>query len=122
MASSEMYREHILDLYKNPHNFKILENATHKFHDLNPLCGDQITLYLVIKNNKIENAAFTGSGCAISVASASMLTDAVKNKTIEEIKKLSKEEILKMLNIPISPVRLKCALLCLDTLKIALER
>lgn len=122
MTSAEMYREHILDLYKNPHNYGELKNATHKFSEFNPLCGDEITIQLIINNNKIEDIKFTGKGCAISIASASLLTDEVKGKTIEQVKNLSSENIIKMLNIPLSSVRIKCALLSLDTLKIAIEK
>ena len=113
-----MYQENILDHYKNPRNFGKIENASVHHHEYNPLCGDEIEMDLVIdKNKKIADVKFSGHGCAISQASASMLTEQVKGKHIEEIEKLTKESILEMLGIPISPVRLKCALLSLDTLK-----
>ena len=119
MDTAEMiYQENILDHYKNPRNFGKINNASVHHHEYNPLCGDEIDLYLVIDNSKkIVDIKFYGKGCAISQASASMLTEQIKGKRIEEIEKLTKENILEMLGIPISPVRLKCALLSLDTLK-----
>ncbi len=116
-----MYRENILDLYKYPHNFGKLDEATHSHREFNALCGDDIAISLLIKDNKIENIKFQGTGCAIFMASASMLTDEIKGKTIEEAENIDKNKILDMLQIPISAVRLKCALLCLDALKGALK-
>ena len=113
-----MYKENILDHFKNPRNAGKIENASVHHHEYNPLCGDEIDLFLVIDENKmIVDVKFHGKGCAISQASASMLTEEIKGKKIEELKNMTKENILEMLGIPISPVRLKCALLSLDTLK-----
>lgn len=113
-----MYQENILDHYKSPRNFGKMVNATVHHHEYNPLCGDEIDMYLVIdENKKVVDVKVYPTGCAISVASASMLSDEVKGKNIEELKTMTKEQILEMLGIPISPVRLKCALLSLDTLK-----
>jgi|SRR3989338_1880797 len=113
-----MYQENILDHFKNPRNHGKIENASVHHHEYNPLCGDKIDLYLIIDNDKkVVDIKFYGSGCAISQASASMLTEQVKGKSLDDIEKLSKENILEMLGIPISPVRLKCALLSLDILK-----
>lgn len=118
MTIELMYQENILDHYKNPRNFGKMENASVHHHEYNPLCGDEIDLYLVIdENRKVVNVKVYSRGCAISQASASMLTEEIKGKSLEELKKLTKENILNMLGIPISPVRLKCALLSLDTLK-----
>src|SRR3989344_2579608 len=111
MTSQEIYREHILDLYKNPHNFGKVENPTHKFQEINPLCGDEIDVSLTIKDGTIEDIKFNGMGCAISMASASLLTDKIKDMKLEDAKKISNEDVIKMLNIPISYVRMKCALL-----------
>ena len=118
-AIDSMYQENILDHYKNPRNFGNIKNATVHHHEKNPLCGDEIDIYLIIdeKTKKIADVKFYGHGCAISQASASMLSEKIKGKPIAEIEKLTKEDILEMLGIPISPVRLKCALLSLDTLK-----
>ena len=113
-----MYQENILDHYKNPRNFGKIENASVHHHEYNPLCGDELDMFLVIdKNKKIADVKVNPHGCAISVASASMLSEEIKGKNIDELKTMTKEKILEMLGIPISPVRLKCALLSLDTLK-----
>ena len=113
-----MYQENILDHYKSPRNFGKIENATVHHHEYNPLCGDDIDMFLVIdENKKVVDVKVYPRGCAISVASASMLSEQIKGKNIDELKNLTKEQILEMLGIPISPVRLKCALLSLDTLK-----
>ena len=112
-----MYKENILDHYKNPHNFGRMDNATVQHHEYNPLCGDEIDLFLVIKDDVVVDVKFFGKGCAISQASASMLTDKIKGKSLDYLKKIANEEILEMLGIELSPVRLKCALLVLDTLK-----
>jgi len=118
----EMYKEHILDLYKYPHNFGKLEEASHFHRSYNPLCGDDITIQLVIKDGKVEQVKFLGRGCAISMASASLLTDDIKGKSIEEVRAITKEAILEMLEIPIGPVRLKCALLCWEALQEAVVK
>ncbi|MAG02246.1 SUF system NifU family Fe-S cluster assembly protein [Candidatus Pacearchaeota archaeon] len=116
-----IYTEIILDLYKNPKNKGVLENPTHESGRNNPLCGDEIKIQLIIEENKIKDVKFLGQGCAISQASASLLTDKIKNMNVEEVKSLNKENVLDLLHIPISPGRLKCALLSLDTLKEALK-
>jgi len=117
----DMYTENILDLFKNPRNKGILENPTHENKRNNPICGDEITIQLILEDNQIKEVRFSGQGCAISQASTSMLTDKIKKMDIEEIKCLNKDDVLEMLHIPISPGRLKCALLSLDTLRGALE-
>lgn len=117
----DIYTEIIIDLYKNPLNKGIIENPTHENFKNNPLCGDEIKIQLKIEDNKVNEIKFNGNGCAISQASASLLTDKIKNMDIDEIKTLNKDDILNLLHIPISPGRLKCALLSLETLKGALE-
>lgn len=118
---SNIYREEIIDLYKRPHNFGNLKNPTHSAKELNPLCGDEITINLKIESNKITDVKFTGNGCAISIASTSILTDKIKNMPLQKVKALKPEDLLEMLKIEISPARLKCALLCFKTLKIAIQ-
>ncbi len=113
----QMYQENILDHYKNPRNSGRIDKASVHHHEYNPLCGDEIEMFLIIKDKKIADVKFHGRGCAISQASASMLTEEIKGKSIEELKKMTKENILELLGISLSPVRLKCALLSLDTLK-----
>ena len=116
----DLYRDEILDHYRNPHNFGTLETPTTAKEGANPLCGDRITLMLAINDDGvIEDVAFTGRGCAISQASASMLTDEIKGKPLSEIATLGKEDVLKNLGIEISPARMKCAMLSLETLRSA---
>lgn len=119
---NNIYTEIILDLYKNPLNKGVIENPTHECFRNNPLCGDEIKIQLILENNKIKEVKFSGQGCAISQASASLLTEKIRNMPVSEAKNLNKEDILNTLHIPISPVRLKCALLSLDALKGALEK
>jgi nitrogen fixation protein NifU and related proteins len=114
----QMYQENILEHYKTPKNFGIIDNASVKHHEKNPLCGDELSIYLAIdEENKIVDVKFDGQGCAISVASASMLTDEIKGKTLGEVKKIGKEKVFDLIGVPLSAVRIKCALLSWDTLK-----
>ncbi|MDE3113821.1 MAG: SUF system NifU family Fe-S cluster assembly protein [Chloroflexota bacterium] len=116
----DLYRENILDHYKNPRNYGELEGATHHYHDTNPLCGDEITMFLLVgESGRIDDVHFTGRGCAISQASASLLTERIKGKTLDEVKGIDKEAVLEDLGITLSPARVKCALLSLKTLKAA---
>lgn len=116
-----LYQEIILDHYKNPRNFGELSNPTHESHSDNPLCGDKISMQLVVDKKKIKDIKFSGVGCAISTASASMITDYIKGKTIDEAKQLTAEDVQEMLQIEVGPVRIKCALLPLEVLKKALN-
>jgi nitrogen fixation NifU-like protein len=114
----DFYRENILDHYRNPRNKGQLENPTHRHEEHNPLCGDVIRIDLHVNDDGIiEQVRFDGEGCAISQASASMLTEMIQGKSLDEAKRLSKEDILEALGIDIGPVRLKCALLSLKVLK-----
>jgi nitrogen fixation NifU-like protein len=114
----DFYKENILDHYKHPRNAGTLANPTHSHKELNPLCGDVVQIDLhVNRENIIDEIAFKGRGCAISQASASMLTEMIAGKSLDEAKKIGKEEILEVLGINIGPARLKCALLSLKALK-----
>ncbi|MBM4421269.1 MAG: SUF system NifU family Fe-S cluster assembly protein [Chloroflexi bacterium] len=113
----DLYRDYILDHYKNPRNFGELAGATHTYSDNNPLCGDELTFALKVVGDTIEDVRFTGKGCAISQASASMLSEQVKGMTLDDAKKLDRDDILENLGIAISPARIKCAMLSLKTLK-----
>ncbi len=114
----EFYRENILDHYRHPRNKGRLENPTYSHEEQNPLCGDVIRIDLhVTDDNVIDQVSFEGRGCAISQASASMLTEMIQGKTLDEVKNLGKEDILEALGIEVGPVRLKCALLSLKVLK-----
>ncbi len=114
----DMYREVILDHYKNPRNRGQLEPADISYEDDNPLCGDRIRIDIRLdENRRVKEVAFSGQGCAISQASASMLTEGILGKSVEELKQIGKEDILELLGIELGPVRLKCALLSLKVLK-----
>ena len=122
MPTDEMYRENILDHYKHPRNRGRLSKPDAEAHDSNPICGDDISMSLAIRGGKMEDAKFEGSACAICLASASMLTEEVKGRKVDEARKYSKEELLSVVGIDPGPVRLKCALLPLKVLKLAVYR
>ena len=119
--SYEMYKEIILDEYKHPNNFGEIEKASHSAHLFNASCGDEFTLQLIVKDNVISDIKFKGSGCAISTASCSLLFEEIKGKTVNEALALSKDDILKMLGVPISDGRLKCALFSIELIHEALK-
>jgi len=112
-----IYEEDILDHYENPSNYGTLENPDISYEEDNPLCGDRIRVDLEVEDGTIKDVRFSGHGCTISQAAASMLTEEVKGRTLEEIKRFTKDDILEMLGIPLGPVRLKCGLLALKVLK-----
>jgi nitrogen fixation NifU-like protein len=114
----DLYRELILDHYRNPRNKGKLENPDISYEEDNPLCGDHIHLELILDSeDRVTDVAWEGDGCAISMASASMLSENIKGKKLEELRHLGKDDILDMLGIELGPVRLKCALLSLKVLK-----
>ena len=113
-----MYREQIIDRYKSPRMRGTLDPHNFSYEDDNPLCGDRIRIDVRVDGeDRITEAAFSGVGCAISQASADLLTESIVGKSLEEVKALSKDDILGMLGIELGPVRLKCALLSLKVLK-----
>ena len=118
--SSDIYKDIILDYYRHPRNSGDLQDPDVRAKDSNPLCGDIIEMQLKIKDGKINDLRFKGRGCAISQASASMLTELAKEKTLDEAKALGKTDILNMLGIDPGPTRIKCALLGLKVLKLAI--
>jgi len=114
----DFYRELILDHYKNPRHRGTLEPNDFSYEDSNPLCGDQIRIDVRLDDEqRVKEAAFTGRGCAISQASASLLTESIVGKPLAEVKALTREDILDLLGIELTPARLKCALLSLKVLK-----
>lgn len=115
----DFYRDYILDHYRSPRNFGELEHADVAAEDINPLCGDQIRMQLKVDDGVVSDVRFFGKGCAISQASASMLTERIKGMRLEEVAKLSKDAVLENVGIGISPTRMKCALLGLRVLKSA---
>jgi len=117
---ADLYRDYILEHYRRPHNFGVVEDADASYEGANPLCGDRITLMLGVKDGVVDRVGFTGRGCAISQASASLLTDEIKGKPVADVAAFRADDLLDLLGIDISPARLKCAMLSHETLQKAL--
>ena len=113
----DLYRDYILEHYRRPHNFGVIEEPSATYEGANPLCGDRITMQLGVKDGVVEQVGFTGRGCAISQASASLLTDEVKGKPLDAVAGIRADDLLELLGIDISPARLKCAMLSFDSLQ-----
>jgi nitrogen fixation protein NifU and related proteins len=120
-AMDDFYRENILDHYKNPRNSGHLDTPTVSAEGVNPLCGDELAVELLVRDGVVEDIRYNGRGCAISQAAASMLSDAVKGRPIDEVAGLGKDDVLDELGIPLTPVRLKCAMLSVGVLRVALN-
>ena len=121
--SDDIYREIILDHYRNPRNKGKLTDPDVTIHDSNPLCGDEIDMHLRVEQDKIKDIKFEGRGCAISQASASMLTEMVLDKPLSMVKNLVKEDILENIGLTnLGPARIKCALLSLKVLKMSMVK
>jgi nitrogen fixation protein NifU and related proteins len=122
--SDQLYREVILDHYKNPRGHGVIEDADARADGLNPLCGDEISIYIAFGEDgeTIDDVKFSGRGCAISQAATSMLVDMAKGRTATELAKMPKDALLEEIGIPLTPIRLKCALFGLGVLKVALHR
>lgn len=118
--SIDIYKEIILEHYKNPHNFGTLDTS-HKAQVANPLCGDSIMMELEIEENTVKDIRFNGQGCAIAMASASLLTDFAKNKSLDDLTSLNKDSMLDILAVELSANRLKCALVSLEALQRAIK-
>jgi nitrogen fixation NifU-like protein len=120
----QMYREVILDHYKNPRGHGLIEDADAQADGENPLCGDEVSIYVAFREDgdTIDEVKFSGRGCAISQAATSMLTEMVKGRSATQVAALPRDELLDEIGIPLTPVRLKCALLGLSTLKLALHK
>ncbi len=115
--TDEMYREEILELYKNPGNYGSIRNADISYRDYNPVCGDEMEVFVKLGDGKVKDAKFSGKGCAISRAAASKLTGLIKGKKLPEIKRVSSDDMMKLLGIKVSHLRMKCALLALKALQ-----
>jgi nitrogen fixation NifU-like protein len=120
----QLYREVILDHYKNPRGHGVIPDADAQAEGQNPLCGDEVTISVRFgeDGDTIEDVGFEGRGCAISQAATSMLTEMVQGRKASEVAALPKEELLEEIGIPLTPIRLKCAILGLGVLKVALHR
>ena len=117
----DFYRENILDHYKNPRNSGHIDHPTAFAEGVNPLCGDELSVELEVDGGVVTDIRYNGRGCAISQAAASMLSDVVKGKRVEDLAELGKEDVLEELGIPLTPIRLKCAMLSVGVLKVALS-
>jgi nitrogen fixation protein NifU and related proteins len=123
-VTDQLYREIILDHYKNPRGHGVIEDADAQADGLNPLCGDEISIYVAFGEDgeTIDDVKFSGRGCAISQAATSMLVDMAHGRKAKELAEMPKDELLEEIGIPLTPIRLKCALLGLGVLKVALHR
>ena len=117
-----VYREHILDHYRHPRNQGVLDDADISCELDNPVCGDVVRFDVRLSDGRVSEARFSGRGCVISMASASMLTEKVLGKTVEELKELTDEDVFKMMGITLGPVRAKCGLLSLRVLQEGMNR
>ncbi len=115
--TSTLYSENVIDHYQNPRNWGRLKNPTKTFTLLNPLCGDRMTIDIHIENQRIKDISFCASGCAISYAGASLLTEHIKGKKISDLRSIKKSVILQRMGIKISPIRLKCATLAIEIVR-----
>ena len=121
MSNADIYHEMIIDYSRNPINYGEIEDHDVTFHDSNPLCGDSIDIDMKIDDNKVSDIKFHGKGCAICMACSSVLTEIAKGKNIDEVKNISKNDVLGELGLEnLQAVRIKCALLSLKVLKFAL--
>jgi len=118
----QLYREVILDHYKNPRGHGVIQGADAQAEGQNPLCGDEVAIFVALDGDKIEDVRFRGRGCAISQAATSMLVEMVRGRSVDEVASMPRDELLDEVGIPLTPVRLKCALLGLGVLKVALHR
>jgi len=114
-------RDDILDHYKNPRNSGHLDEPTVSAEGVNPLCGDELTVELLVRDGVVEDIRYNGRGCAISQAAASMISEAVKGKPVDDVRGVGREDVLDELGIPLTPIRLKCAMLSVGVLKVALS-
>ncbi|MBX6340876.1 MAG: SUF system NifU family Fe-S cluster assembly protein [Thermomicrobiaceae bacterium] len=114
---ADLYREQILDHYRNPRNYGTIEDPDITFEDTNPLCGDRVRIDMKVEDGRIAEIKFSGRGCAISQAAASILTEMVQGETLEEVREITAQDLLDELGVEISPARRKCALLSLKVLK-----
>ncbi|MDD5109840.1 MAG: SUF system NifU family Fe-S cluster assembly protein [Patescibacteria group bacterium] len=118
----DLYRQKILDHYRAPRNFGKLKGATHKAQRGNPLCGDEVEIALKITRGVVRQVKFTGTGCAISMAATSLLTEAVSGQRLSQVRRLTEAQALRLLGTPIGPARHKCALLGYEALQKALGK
>jgi nitrogen fixation NifU-like protein len=114
---ADMYADELIEQYEHPHNNGVIKDADGEMHEHNPLCGDEITMYFSLKGNQISDIKFSGSGCVISMSTASKLTDFVKGMPLDKLEKMGVKDIIDLIGIDPGPARLKCATLSLRALK-----
>ncbi len=117
----DLYRENILDHYRSPRNAGHLEHPSATAEGVNPLCGDELSIELSVEDGVVSEVRYNGRGCAISQAAASMLSETIKGRRVDELSAIGKDDVLDELGIPLTPIRLKCALLSVGVLKVALN-
>lgn len=118
----DLYREYILEHYRHPQNYGTLEQPTFEAEGQNPLCGDELHVQVSLDDDqRVSDVRFTGHGCAISQAAMSILSDEIKGRTLDEVAAMTRDDIVELVGIPLSPVRLKCALLGLVVVKMGLH-
>lgn len=118
---NDLFRDELMDIYKNPMNQGQIDDHTHRSEGRNPMCGDEVNLQLKIADGKIKDAKFNGSACSVSIISSALLTEHIIGKTVEEAKKITKEDLLDMIGLNLTTSRVKCATLVLSALQGALE-
>lgn len=123
MSDQELYQEFIIELFKSPLNYGTIADADYKAEMYNTTCGDRVVIYVKVKDGRIADAKHEGNGCAISQASASLFTEHIRGKTLEDVKRMGKDEVLGLLKLDLSrnPTRIRCALLPLDAFKRAMK-
>jgi nitrogen fixation protein NifU and related proteins len=117
----DLYRENILDHYRSPRNNGHLDHPSATAEGVNPLCGDELSIELSVEDGVVSDVRYNGRGCAISQAAASMLSEQIKGRRIDELSEIGKDDVLDELGIPLTPIRLKCAMLSVGVLKVALN-
>lgn len=122
MSLEALYREQIMDHFRNPRNYGVVESCSFKIFENNPLCGDEIEVSAKIEQDKIVEVKFMGKGCSISQAAASLLTEFIKGKSLSDVEVLTRDKIIELLGIPVGPVRVKCAVLSLVALKNGVDK
>ena len=116
-----LYREELMEIYKHPSNKGVLTNPSVSVHKNNPLCGDEVNVQLSIENNIIKDVKYNGSACMVSIVSSSLISDFIKGKTINEVQKISQDDVLHIIGINLTTSRIKCATLVLDALQEAIK-
>ncbi|EET89626.1 MAG: SUF system NifU family Fe-S cluster assembly protein [Candidatus Micrarchaeales archaeon] len=120
--SLDLYAEELISNYEHPHNKGKIDNPDAEMHEYNPVCGDDITIYIKVSDNKVKEVKFEGQGCAISMGTASMLTESIKGKSLSEISAMGFKDIVELIGVDPGPARLKCATISLKALQKAVQK